>query len=79
MQRNPKAIHYNDYEHHYDMHLRVISDAAFKKEADDGCSMSGAMLLVCGGHPEKGFSNAKAECRIPGWACNSQMCVDRST
>ena len=53
-QRNPKGIHYVQLEHSgrpkgstVDTHLRMISDAAFKKEEDSGHSMRGACYVRC--------------------------------
>ena len=49
-QRNPKVIHYRripEAKDSFDIHLRMYSDAAFKKEEDTGHSMRGAIYMRC--------------------------------
>ena len=65
-------------------HLRVVSDAAFKRETEDGYSLRGAVFLRCctesqlaeGAHPEEARN---VICHVLDWACKSQRHVVRST
>ena len=57
----------------------MVSDAAFKKEADDGYSLRGALYLRCGGTQTQDFARKDAKIHILDWACKTQKCVTRST
>ena len=46
-QRNPAQLRYRRFNTLENQHLRVYSDAAFKKEEADGHSMRGALYLRC--------------------------------
>ena len=59
-------------------HLRVISDAAYKKETEDGYSLRGALFLRGQGHDSSDFTQASV-IHILDWACRSQRHVTRST
>ena len=48
IQKNPKKLHYVPLSTSA-THLRVVSDAAFKKETEDGYSLRGALFLRCEG------------------------------
>ena len=48
IQKNPKKLHYVPFQDSA-THLRVVSDAAFKKETADGYSLRGALFLRCEG------------------------------
>ena len=47
VQRNPKKLHFAPFDRTNVPHLRVVSDAAFKKEPEDGYSLRGALFLRC--------------------------------
>ena len=47
VQRNPKKLHFAPFDRTSVPHLRVVSDAAFKKEPEDGYSLRGALFLRC--------------------------------
>ena len=79
MQKNPKAIHYKKMEQHQATHLRVVSDAAFKKETDDGYSLRGALFLRSAGSDDTAAQKANATIHLVDWVCKSQKNVTRST
>jgi len=57
-------------------HLRIISDAAFKKETDDGYSLRGVVYVrAIGTDPV----SKNTICHILDWTCKSQRHVCRST
>ena len=58
-------------------HLRIISDAAFKKETEDGYSLRGVVYLRCPG--ENNFDARFINCHILEWVCKAQRHVVRST
>ena len=60
-------------------HLRVVSDAAYKKEVEDGYSMRGELFCRGIGHKAEDFSGSKAIVHVVDWACKSQRHVTRST
>ena len=60
-------------------HLRVISDAAFKKEPEDGYSLRGALFLRCPGRTNQQMVCSHTTGHLLDWACKSQKCVTRST
>jgi hypothetical protein len=57
-QRNPKGIAYNPFDCKA-THLRMISDAAFKREEDSGHSMRGACYVRCPGVSDNDFVISK--------------------
>ena len=59
-------------------HLRVISDAAYKKETEDGYSLRGALFLRGEGNDRDSFSK-NTTVHVLDWACRSQRHVTRST
>ena len=52
-------------------HLRGISDAAFKREAEDGYSLRGAIFLRAAGNN----MTTKVVVHVLDWACKSQRHV----
>jgi hypothetical protein len=60
-------------------HLRVVSDAAYKKEVEDGYSMRGALCCRGVGHEAKDFAGSRSMVHVLDWACKSQRHVTRST
>ena len=60
-------------------HLRVVSDAAYKKEVEDGYSMRGALFCRGVGHNAEDFAGSKTAVHVLDWACKSQRHVTRST
>ena len=59
------------------MHVRVFSDAAFKRESDDGYSLRGALYLRCPGVPKSAddmtcFTNKADTVHVIDWACKTQ-------
>ena len=60
-------------------HLRVISDAAYKREVEDGYSLRGALFLRSPGQTAQSFVANNAPVHILDWACRSQRHVTRST
>ena len=73
IQRHPKKLAYKRMPMQ-DTHIRIISDAAFKKEPEDGYSLRGALFLRCSGS----FTNP-GPCHVLDWCCKSQRHVCRST
>ena len=60
-------------------HLRILSDAAYKKETEDGYSLRGALYCRCSGHSRQSFEDHSSPVHIVDWACKSQRHVTRST
>jgi hypothetical protein len=60
-------------------HLRVISDAAYKKETDDGYSLRGALYCGGAGRQAESFAGSKFVAHVLDWTCKSQRHVTRST
>jgi hypothetical protein len=60
-------------------HLHVISDAAFKREAETGYSLRGALFFRGGGRPAETITGARTSVHILDWACKTQRYVTRST
>ena len=85
IQRNPKKITYLAPTKPTDTHLRVVSDAAFKREQEDGYSLRGALFLRCAGscdpykHDTACFALPNMFAHPLEWACRSQKHVTRST
>ena len=57
----------------------MISDAAYKKETDDGYSLRGALYCRGLGTTADSFSGQRSTVHIVDWACKSQRHVTRST
>ena len=72
LQRHPKRLAYRKLGH--DSHLRIISDAAFKKETEDGYSLRGALFLRASGD----FASS-SNVHVVDWHCKQQRHVCRST
>ena len=62
-----------------DTHLRVVSDAAFECETDNGHSMHGALFMRAPGGKTSDFVEAHACVHLLDWVCKSQRHVTRST
>ena len=60
-------------------HLRILSDAAYKKETDDGYSLRGALYCRCSGNSRQSFEDHSLPVHVVDWACKSQRHVTRST
>ena len=60
-------------------HLRIVSDAAFKKEPEDGYSLRGALFMRCPGRANRHMVCDRTIGHLIDWACKSQKCVTRST
>ena len=58
-------------------HLRVVSDAAYKKETEDGYSLRGVTFLR--GMVRDTFENTNAKVHVVDWVCKAQRHVCRST
>ena len=76
-QNTPKRISYKRLGT-LNTHLRMYSDAAFTKEAEDGRSMRGAMFIRCPGNTEPSFSG-KTTGHLIDYVGKSQKKVVRST
>ena len=57
VQRNPKRLTYRGMKSADDTHLRIVSDAAFKKEEEKGHSLRGAVYLRMEGSDSKAFAS----------------------
>ena len=57
----------------------MISDAAYKRETEDGYSLRGALYCRGAGTSTESFSRQKTNIHIVDWACKSQRHVTRST
>jgi hypothetical protein len=77
-QRNPKSISYNQLGDSQGSHLRMISDAAFKKEDDSGHSMRGACYMRCAGTTEESMSSTVCG-HLLEWVARQQRRVTRAT
>ena len=54
LQKNPKKLTYRPFSTH-DTHLRIVSDAAFKKEEEKGHSLRGTLYLRAPGDSKEHF------------------------
>ena len=73
-QKRPQRLFYLQFDNDHD-HLRIISDAAFKREPEDGYSLRGALFLRCNSDNH----NAKrAHSHVIEWVSKSQKHVCRS-
>ena len=83
IQRNPKKLGCKRFQQPVcsstGTHLRMISDAAYKKETDDGYSLRGALYCRGIGTIADSFSGQRSTVHIVDWACKSQRHVTRST
>ena len=83
-QRNPKKLHYGQLDgtsqpgHCCATHLRLISDAAFKKEEEDGHSMRGAAFVRCAGNKQADFCSTRSG-HLLEYVSKQQRRVTRST
>ena len=57
----------------------MVSDAAYKKETDDGYSLRGALYCRGSGNTAESFAGQRNTVHIVDWACKSQRHVTRST
>ena len=83
LQRNPKHIKYKRFKS-LDSHLRIVSDAAFRKEDDDAHALKGAIIVRCEGNMQTLVSEAATgiflhHCHIIDYYCRKQRHVTRST
>ena len=86
LQAHPKKLTYrrfgdggrNNPEAARQTHLRIVSDAAFKREGDTGHCLRGAVFLRAPGQKEKDFTNSSVVHMIE-WVCKGQRHVARST
>ena len=73
IQRNPKKLIYRRFQQSTSSskgtHLRMISDAAYKKETDDGYSLRGALYCRGSGNTAESFAGQKSAVHIVDWAC----------
>ena len=60
-------------------HLRILSDAAYKEETNDGYSLRGAIYCRCSGTSRQSFADYSSPVHVVDWACKSQRHVTRST
>ena len=95
IQRNPKKLIYKQLnkqptggdrciktsggDNNHNTHLRIFSDAAYKRETEDGYSLRGALYCRGAGTSAESFTNQRATVHIVDWACKSQRHVTRST
>ena len=83
IQRNPKKLMYKSLtsggNNDRSTHLRIISDAAYKRETDDGYSLRGALYCRGVGSTASSFTSQSTPIHIIDWACKSQRHVTRST
>ena len=75
---NPIQLRYNRLSESTKTHLRMYSDAAFKKEEDTGHCMRGAMYLRCPGTRHEDFTKS-CDCHILEFVARQQRRVVRST
>jgi hypothetical protein len=80
LQRHPRKLVFKACSGQ-DMHLRIISDAAFKRETEDGYALRGALFLrtVSSQQGVSRFSESPAVVHAIEWVCKSQKHVTRST
>ena len=82
IQRNPRKLAFKKFQTG-PTHLRAVSDAAFKKETEDGYSLRGALYVRSGPQGGSGtaeaFVSTKEPVHLVEYACKSQRHVTRST
>ena len=83
LQRNPKHIKYKRFKS-LNSHLRIVSDAAFRKEDDDAHALKGAIIIRCEGNMQSLVTEAATgvfqhNCHIIDYYCRKQRHVTRST
>ena len=80
VQRNPKRLTYRNLPSR-DTHLRIISDAAFKKETEKGHCLRGALYLRVPGNTTESFvaTQSNTTVHVLDWQCKNQRHVTRST
>ena len=88
VQRNPKKLWYRRFRPsggqsadtgNVPTHLRAVSDAAFRKETEDGYSLRGAVFCRGAGQSTESFAGESTPVHVIDWACKSQRHVTRST
>ena len=81
MQSTPKAISYKRLDTKSPMHLRCISDSAFKREEDSGHAIKGALFLRCSTqqNSDGSIKSCATKCHILDYYCRKQRHVTRST
>ena len=87
VQKNPRKLHYKAFggrrtsetKGGCSIHLRVVSDAAYKKETDDGHSLRGALYCRGAGREPSDFGGYETVVHVIDWAVKSQRHVTRST
>ena len=86
VQKNPRKLHYGSLggsrtteAKDRQTHLRIISDAAYKRETDDGYSLRGALFCRGEGRTTEAFVRTDTPVHVIDWACKSQRHVTRST
>ena len=80
VQRNPKKLSYKKLPSR-ETHLRITSDAAFKKETEKGHCFRGALYLRAPGDTTESFVTTQKETvvHVLDWTCKNQRHVTRST
>jgi hypothetical protein len=78
IQKHPKKLTYKSMGSD-PSHLRVVSDAAFKRETEDGYRLRGALFIRSGGRQAEAPVAPSSIIHILDWACRSQRHVTRST
>ena len=80
VQRNPKKLAYKKYQAK-ESHLRIVSDAAFKKETEKGHCLRGVLYLRAPGNTTESFVATQKETTVHvlDWVCKNQRHVVRST
>ena len=79
VQKNPKKLLYRKFPRR-ESHLRIVSDAAFKKEAEKGHCLRGALYLRAPGDTTESFVTTQEETtvHVVDWLCKNQRHVTRS-
>jgi hypothetical protein len=85
VQRNPKKLAYrklgggSSSAEPAEIHLKAISDAAYKKETEDGYSLRGAVFTISEGKLSEATLGGNPRAHVIDWVCKSQRHVSRST
>ena len=73
IQRNPKKLVYKQLTTKSDRssntHLRIISDAAYNRETEDGYSLRGALYCRGSGDSAESFASQRAPVHVVDWVC----------
>ena len=80
IQKVPKRLTYRRFPQQ-ESHLRVVSDAAFKKETEKGHCLRGALYLRAPGDNATAYANWQKQViiHVLDWVCKNQRHVTRST